>query len=205
MTASSPIATALRVASPKYTPSIRPTFGWLLRSPMQQEPSKLEAPSPSLFLFFSSLNSPPETMGKHPPPRAPPVRITSPKPPPLPTPSFGWLSSFFFKWRPPRLVRRPSLQFVDGRHFGAPNKGIERSARDPGRRTPLLGSWGAAAPRFESMAGVAMEREGEAAGGRVAAAHLELCVVVGSAPRLGFLSTLVYSNEQLGTQKILIV
>ena len=102
-------------------------------------------------------------------------------------------------------MRRPSLQFVDGRHFGAPNKGIERSARDPGRRTPLLGSWGAAAPRFESMAGVAMEREGEAAGGRVAAAHLELCVVVGSAPRLGFLSTLVYSNEQLGTQKILIV
>ena len=50
-----------------------------------------------------------------------------------------------------------------------------------------------------------MEREGEAAGGRVAAAHLGLCVVVGSAPRLGFLSTLVYSNEQLGTQKILIV
>ncbi len=41
------------------------------------------------------------------------------------------------------------------------------------------------APQFETMvAGVAMEREGEAAGGRVAAAHLELCVVVGSAPRL---------------------
>jgi hypothetical protein len=102
-------------------------------------------------------------------------------------------------------VRRPSLQFVDGRHFGAPNKGIKRSAREPGRRTPLLGSWGAAAPRFESMAGVAMEREGEAAGGRVAAAHLELCVVVGSAPRLRIFvySRLLYSNEQLGTQKIL--
>ena len=72
----------------------------------------------------------------------------------------------------------PITQFVDGHHFGAPNKGIERSAREPGRRAPLLGSWGGAAPHFGSMVDVAMEREGKAAGGRVAAAHRVVCVCV---------------------------
>jgi hypothetical protein len=90
-------------------------------------------------------------------------------PPPPPTPSFGWLSRLFFKWRPPKTGAPPITQFVDGRHFGAPNKGTKRRAREPGRRAPLLGSWGGAAPRFGSMADVAMEtREGKAAGGRVA-------------------------------------
>jgi hypothetical protein len=51
--ASSPIAIALRAVSPKYIPTIRPLFGWLLRPPIQQEPSKSEAPSPSLFFFFA--------------------------------------------------------------------------------------------------------------------------------------------------------
>ena len=88
--------------------------------------------------------------------------------PPPPKPSFGWLSRLIFKWRPPKTGAPPITQFVDGRHFGAPNKGIERSAREPGRRAPLIGSWGGAAPRFGSMADVAMEREGKAAGGRVA-------------------------------------
>ena len=78
----SPIVFALRAASPKYTPTIRPTFGWLLRLSMQQEPSQSEAPSPSLFSFFLSLHLPPETMGKRPPPRVPPVRIASPMPHP---------------------------------------------------------------------------------------------------------------------------
>ena len=107
-------------------------------------------------------------MDKRPPPRVPPVRIASPKPPPPPTPSFGWLSRLFFKWRPPKTGAPPITQFVDGRHFGAPNKGTKRRAREPGRRAPLLGSWGGTAPRFGSMADVAMEREGKAAGGRVA-------------------------------------
>ena len=32
------------------------------------------------------------------------------------------------------------LSIFDGRHFGAPNKGTKRSAREPSRRAPLLGS-----------------------------------------------------------------
>jgi len=57
--ASSPIAIALRAVSPKYILTIGPLFGWLLRHPIQQEPSKSEAPSPSLFLFlFRSIRRP---------------------------------------------------------------------------------------------------------------------------------------------------
>ena len=57
--ASSPITIALRVVSPKYILTIGPLFGWLLRPPIQQEPSKSEAPSPSLFLFlFRSIRRP---------------------------------------------------------------------------------------------------------------------------------------------------
>jgi hypothetical protein len=97
--------------------------------------------------------------------------------PPPPKPSFGWLSRLIFKWRPPKTGAPPITQFVDGRHFGAPNKGIERSAREPGRRAPLLGSRGGAARRLRSMADVAMERECKAAGGRVAAAHRVVCVL----------------------------
>ena len=53
--ASSPIAIALRAVSPNYVITIGPLFGWLLRSPIQQEPSKSEAPSPYLFYFFFAL------------------------------------------------------------------------------------------------------------------------------------------------------
>ena len=49
VTAFSPIVSALRAASHKYTPTMRSTFGWLLRLAMQQEPSQSEAPSPYLF------------------------------------------------------------------------------------------------------------------------------------------------------------
>ena len=51
-TASSPIVSALRAASPIYTLTMVSLFGWLLRHLMPQEPSKFEAPSPSLFSFF---------------------------------------------------------------------------------------------------------------------------------------------------------
>ena len=166
MTASSQIVFALRATSPKYTPKIRPTLGWLLRLAIQQSHRNLRPHRPLFLLFFPSLHSPPETMGKRPPPRVTPVRIASPVPLPPQTPSIGWLSCLPFKWRPPKTGAPPISQFVDGRHFGAPNKGIERSAREPGRRAPLIGSWGGAAPRFGSMADVAMEREGKAAGGR---------------------------------------
>ncbi len=51
LTASSPIAATLRAVSPKYIPTTRLTFGWLLCPPIQQEPLNCKAPSPSLFLF----------------------------------------------------------------------------------------------------------------------------------------------------------
>ena len=57
-------------------------FRLVVASCHSAEPSKSEAPSPSLFSFFSSLHLPPKTMGKRPPPRVPPVRIASPMPHP---------------------------------------------------------------------------------------------------------------------------
>ena len=129
----------------------------------------------SLSIFVISFGDRP-TIKRH-PSRVPPVRIASPTPPPPPTLSFGWLLHRPTEQRPSKSGAPPLSQFVDGRHSGAPNKGTKRSARKPGRRAPLLGSWGAAAPRFGSVADVAMEREGKAAGGRVAAAH-RVCVCV---------------------------
>ena len=162
--ASSSIVIALRAASSIYTLTMVSLFGWLLLYPMPQEPSKFEAQSPSLFSFFSSLNSPPETMGKRPPPCVPPVRISSPSPLPPSKPSFGWLLCQTIEQRPFKTGAPPISKFFDERPIGAPNKGKKRSASAPGRRPPPSGSWGAAATRFGSMAGVSMEREGEAAG-----------------------------------------
>ena len=113
-----------------------------------------------------------------PPPRVPPVRIASPTHPPPPTPSFGWLLHISIKRQPPKTGTPPISQFFHGGHLGAQNKGTKRSVRKPGRRAPLLGSWGAAAPRFGSVADVAMEREGKAAGGIVGWQRL-ICVVCG--------------------------
>jgi hypothetical protein len=116
-------------------------------------------------------------MCKRPPPHVLPIRIASPMPP-LPTnPSFGCLLRVPSKWRPPKTGAPPISQFVDGHHFGAPNKGTKLCAREPGRWAPLLGSSGAAAPLFRSMADDAFEREGKAAGGRVAAQGLILSCV----------------------------
>jgi hypothetical protein len=165
LTAFSPIVIALRAASLKHIPTIRPLSGWLLCPTIKQKPSKSDAPPPSLFYFFSSLHFPPDLMGKRSPPRVPPIRIASPLSPPPPNPSFGWLLHVRSKWRPPKTGALPISQFVDGRHFGAPNKGTKRCAHEPGRRAPLLGSWGAATHLFGSMADDAMEREGKAAGG----------------------------------------
>jgi len=138
--ASSPIAIALRAVSPYYNPTLRLLLGWLLCPPIQKKPSKSEAPSPSLFLFFSSLHSPPKAMSKRPPPRVPPVLIASPTSIPPPSTSFGWLLHRSNEQRPSKTGAPPVSQFFDGRHFDAPNKGKTRSAREPGRLAPLLGS-----------------------------------------------------------------
>ena len=104
-------------------------FRLVVASCHSAEPSKSEAPSPSLFSFFSSLHLPPKTMGnKRPPPRVPPVRIASLVPPTPPTPSIGWLSRLLFKWRHLRQVLRPSLTSSMGAIL-APQTKASKAAR----------------------------------------------------------------------------
>ena len=49
---------ALRAVSQKYIPSFWPTFGWLLRPPIQQKTSKSKAPLLSQFFFRRSIRCP---------------------------------------------------------------------------------------------------------------------------------------------------
>ena len=58
LTASSPIVIALRSLPPNHILTFRPTFGWLLRPPIQQKPSKSKAPSLSHFFFRHSNRRP---------------------------------------------------------------------------------------------------------------------------------------------------
>ena len=175
--ASSPIAIALRAVSPKYIPTIRPLFGWLLRPPIQQEPSKSEAPSPSLFFFFALFAAQNDEL------TASPTRSTHSNllsnAPPVADAIIRLVVTYPCQMAAIEGRCSNRLSIFDGRHFGAPNKGTKRSAREPSRRAPLLGSWGAAATRFGSMAGVSMEREGKAGGGRVSSgSSCVACVVV---------------------------
>ncbi len=67
-----------------------------------------------------------------------------------------------------RSMRPPPSLFFDGCNFGAKNKGANAGEPNPRRRTPaLLGSWGAMAPRFGSMADAAMESEGRGCTGEI--------------------------------------
>jgi hypothetical protein len=80
----------------------------------------------------------------------------------------------------PRPVHPPSFYFLMGAIL-APHTREQTMARlNPGaERLRKTHGVGAAAPQFGSMAGDAMKREGnKAAGGRVAAAHLVVCVCV---------------------------
>ncbi len=52
MTASSQIVFALHTASPKYTPKMRQTFGWLLRLAIQQSHRNPRPHRPLYFLFL---------------------------------------------------------------------------------------------------------------------------------------------------------
>ena len=86
ISAASPIVIALRAVTQKYIPYFWPTFGWLLRPPIQQKPSKSKVPS--LSIFFSTLKSPPKMTRKRPTHTILPVRVSY-QTPPLPTaPSF---------------------------------------------------------------------------------------------------------------------
>jgi hypothetical protein len=134
-------------------------------------------------------------MGTCPPPCIPHACIASQRPPP--TNTIVWLVVAYLHQEAATQDRcsaaPPISQFFHGRHFSAQNKGTKRSARKPGRRVPLLGSWGAAAPQFRSVADVAMEREGKAAGGIVGWQRLILVVcrvwwlcMLGKGPKLGF-------------------
>ena len=105
--ASSPIAIALRSVSPKCILTIGPLFGWLLHLSIHWKPSKIEAPSLSLFLFLRRSIRPPQMMGKRPPLHVPPGRIASLTSHPPPTPSFGWLLRLPVKWRPSKAGAPP--------------------------------------------------------------------------------------------------
>ncbi len=98
---------------------------------------ELQGPIALSIFIFLPLYLRPKTMGTHPPPRVPPVRIASPTPPPPSAPSFGWLLHISIENQPPKTSAPPVSQFFHGCHFGAHNKGTKRSARKPGRRAPL--------------------------------------------------------------------
>ncbi len=103
-------------------------------------------------------------------------RTVSPPSNPLPTLTFGWLLYSPIKWWPTK-VEDPSFSlFFDGCHFGAPCKGNGAAWTSLPHRKPAYDSWGAKALWFWSMADVAMERKGKAAGNRVAATHVGCCV-----------------------------
>jgi hypothetical protein len=53
-------------------------------------------------------------MGKRPLSHVSPGLVSSPMPPPLPTPSFGWLLCIIIEWRPPKPGAPPISQFFDG-------------------------------------------------------------------------------------------
>jgi hypothetical protein len=118
----------------------RATFRLVVASSHPAGGIKIRGPiALSIFISFS-LYSPPKTTSWRPPLCVPPVWIFSPMPPPSPTLLFGWLLRLPVKWRPSKAGAPPVSQFFDGRHFDAPNKGKTRSAREPGRLAPLLGS-----------------------------------------------------------------
>ena len=130
--ASSPIVIALRAASPIYTLlPMRPVFGWLLRHPKQQEPSKSMSPPPSLFFLFLRSICHPKRWANVLPHAFRPFESPLQSPPP-PTPSFRWLSRFIFNWRPPKTGAPPITQFVDGRHFGALTRVPNAARASPG-------------------------------------------------------------------------
>ncbi len=87
------------------------------------------------------------------------------------------VDKYLYKYQgTPNNVTSPSF-IPDASLFVVLTKGTCRSEREPGRPAPATDLWGAAAPQFGSMADVAMEIWGKAAGGREAAVILFLCVV----------------------------
>ncbi len=145
-----------------------PTLGWLLCLPIHWKPSKIKAPSLSLFLSLRRSIRHPQMMGKRPPLHVLPCCIASPTSHPPPKSSFGGLLCSFIEWQPPKTDAPSISQFFAGCHWGAPIKLFHHSEPKPVRRVPAMVLQGAVAPRFGPMADGSMEREGEAAEGRVA-------------------------------------
>jgi hypothetical protein len=144
-TASSPIVIVLHAVPPNYIPSLRPTFGSLLCSPIQWKPLKPKAPSLFLFLFFvRSIRHPKQrinvlTTRSTPaasPIQRPPCRRRRPSVGCRIPPSSG---------SHPRPVLRPSLIFFMGA-ISAPQSRESAAAsvnRPPGDCSRLIGSRGA--------------------------------------------------------------
>ena len=163
MTASSQIVFAMRATSPKYTPTMRPTFGWLLRLAIQQSHRNPRPHRPLYFLFFRRSICHPKRWANVLPHAFRPCASPLQFPPPTDTIDRLVVTSSF-QMAAPKTGAPPISHFFDGRHFGAPNKGIEGSASEPSRRAPPLGARRAAAQGFGSMADVAMDRGSKAAG-----------------------------------------
>ena len=189
-TASSPIATALRAVSPNYMPTIRLTFGWLLHSPMQQEPSNCEAPSPSLFFLFVALFAARNDGYTSSPTRSARSHRLSNAPPPTDT-IVRLVVAYLHQEAATQDRCSAHLSIFPWGPSRRPKQGDQTQraqARAPGASIRLMGSRGAAI-RFRGGC-----RHGEGGQSRwwyrwVAAAHL-CCVwwscVLGEGPKLGF-------------------
>ncbi len=137
MTASSQIVLALLAASTKYTPMIRPTFGWLLRLDIQQSHRNPRPHCPLYFLFFCRSIRHPKRWANVLPHAFRPCASSLQCPPYRRHHRSVGCHVFLFKWRPPKTGAPPVSQLFHGRHFSAHNKGTKRSARKPERRAPL--------------------------------------------------------------------
>jgi hypothetical protein len=139
-TASSPIMIVLHAIPPNYIPLFRPTFGWLLCSPIQWKPSKPKAPLLSLFLFFvRSICRPKQWVNVLTTPSAPAASPLQ-RPPPPPPPTYGWLLYSPIKWQPPKAGALSISHFFDGCRFGSPIRGISCSEHEPSRPAPAVDS-----------------------------------------------------------------
>ncbi len=113
--ASSPIVITLHAVYPKYNLTMRSIIGWLLCPPIQQKPSKSEAPSPSLFKYFFVAQFATQNVDQTSAPmRSSRANNLSTAPSPPPTPSFGCLFCRSIEQRPSKTGAPPISQFFMG-------------------------------------------------------------------------------------------
>ena len=130
--ASSPIVITLHAVYPKYNLTMRSIFGWLLCPPIQQKPSKSEAPAPSLFKYFFvapfATQNDDQTSA---PMRSSRANILSTAPPHRRHHrSVGCCVDPLSKGHP-RPVLRPSLNFLMGAILAPQTRGLNAARASP--------------------------------------------------------------------------